>query len=273
MNEFYYYNCDKCGGRYISTKKTPLCVFCRNEIFEKVCNCDFSSFYFGTFQKSMGDARKSYRKMCRHPFLPFSFRKKEIVQHMIQCYVPSYYFNTNVNGKVVYYGKDKKNNQKYQVDMKTNIDYKNEFVSLNQKIDSSLLNQVSDIFQYESFYNQLLEDGIVLDIDKDKENEIQLYHDELIENSLLKVKEKVPHDLKKVASKELEIQDISSKLVYLPIYFTKINYLGKEYPFMMNGEDGKITFRRVNSKISILIFSVIIFVIVSIFTYLLVKLF
>lgn len=238
-------------------------MICQKSLLENTVSYDIQDSYFGVFHKSIEDFQKEYRKVLWNPFLPFSFRNQK---NIIKAYLPCYYCNTHLEGVVDYYCKDKKSSNKYQVQMKINADYKNEFISLNQICPTTIINSVSDTFQYEQYRSDLLRNSIILDKTVEEELEKQKYYEELTNQTLLGVKGKVPHDLKKVNNKNISINDTSYRLVYLPIYLKVLSYQNKKYYFIMNGEDGKVFFSSVFSKISMIIFILIIFFVVFLLT-------
>lgn len=254
------YFCSHCNINFICTEEKSNCPFCNGSIEEKVFSFDYSNTHFGHFQKSMEDARREYKRKLRDPFLPFSFRNRNIVKKIVKCYVPFYCCNTHLDGVVDFICKDKKSDLKYHTQMRCNLDFKNEFISLNSILPSNCVNTISNTFSYDFFQDGFLENGtVLLDVNANIDDENEKYHKELLNVLLYSTKKKIPHDLKSIKNHSIQIQDLRQNIVFLPIYFVMIPYQNKQYYFVMCGENGEVYFSKTQSKASIIAFSIILF--------------
>ena len=245
---------------FISKEEKNSCFLCNGRLEEKKFSVNYKNLYYGQFQRTILDARKKYKRKLWNPFLPFSFRNRNIVKNIVKCYVPVSFFNTHLDGVVDFICKDKKSDLKYYNQMKCNLDFRNEFLSLNSILPSDCINSISNTFSYDSFQESFLDnDTILLDVNVDLDIENQKYHEELLNVLLNTAKKRITHDLKSVKKHSIQIQNLSQTFVYLPIYFVMIPYQNKKYYFVMNGEDGEVYFSKTHSKTSIIIFSIFLF--------------
>ena len=271
MKEEMFYYCNNCDNSFASKNKVVRCPICNSNISELEKSNDYSSYYFGTFKKGINVAREEYKKKIIHPFIPLAFKKKDVLDRMRKVYLPCYFLNSHVDGSILFYGKNNKNSEEYKNLVKVNIDYRNEFISLNKLISSYVINQISDTFQYEKYNPNIIGDSIILDGNVDNEKDIDKYHEDIINASIIKSKENVPHKLKKIVEKKLNVNDTSKSIVYLPVYFTCVNYMKKKYYFIMNGEDGRVYCDIVHSKKISFIFGIVLFILISLIIYFIIR--
>ena len=259
------YYCNRCDMNFISKEEKKDCIFCNGKLEEKNFSFDYSNFSFGQFQKSIDDAKKGYKRKLWNPFLSFSFRKSEILENISKCYVPVSCYNTHLDGMIDFICKDKKSDLRYHNQMKCNVDFRNEYVSLNSMFPSNCINPISSTFSFDSFQDSFFDnDTVLLDINVVLDTVDEKYHEELLNSLFIAVKKKIPHDLKRVKNHSIQIQDFSRTIVYLPLYFVIIPYQNKKYYYVMNGENGKVYFSKIESKTSIIVFSVLLFFILFI---------
>ena len=257
------YYCHQCDMNFISKEEKSECFLCHGRLEEKDFSFNFSNTYFGPFKKSLDDAKKGFKRNLWNPFLPFFFRKRNNLQSIVKLYVPVSCYDTHLDGMVEFVCKDKKSDLKYYNQMKCNVDFKKEFVSLNSILPSNCVNSISNTFSYDLFQDSFVDsDTILLDINVVPSTESEKYHEELLKVLLSSAKKKIPHELKSIKKHSIQIHDSSQTIVYLPIYYLIIPYQNKKYYYVMNGEDGEIYFSKVESKKSIIIFSVILFFII-----------
>jgi hypothetical protein len=89
-----------------------------------------------------------------------------------------------------------------------------------------------------------------------------------IKYSVNVVRGNVGHELKKVNKNEITPNIKSFKNVAIPIYYLSINYKGKDYRFIMNGQSGESYIDLPISGLSIAIFSFVVVLIVFLLCFL-----
>jgi hypothetical protein len=236
------------------------------------------------FNKSLDDAYKDYKKkVIINPLIPLIFKKKSTVKSIKKCYLATYLSNVNISGDVSYLALDvnksidKKNTyekQKYNVSTTSNFDYINLLEGAYSKIDNEILSYISD-FDFNKVINSNSDFNDITFLPEDTEiNGISSkLQNNIMNHSIGIIRDSIQHDKKKLNQNNLVVNCNSNNKLYVPVYFVNIQYNNKDYIYLMNGDTGKSYINLPISKISIGIFSLIIFLIIFGIVYLIAYLF
>ena len=267
-NEFNLYHCNKCNISFIG-ERADYCFICGNELEKSTTDISYSKYL--DYKLDLGDALHNYkRKLLFRLLCPFKFRTSKTINRIKGIYVPMYLFDTSLDGDVVFNASDldvldtSKSTKKvnyYKVVCNGHFDYNDVLINGSSKINNSILERIDDFD-----YNELKEiDSLVLGekiIYKEDCDEYSIF-DRLkkrcINNSVKLMGELVNHTKKKVVDNKLDFKYDKKGIVLVPIYFLINNYKGKDYPYIMNGQNGNTYIKTPIGIIETIIFSIVLF--------------
>ena len=270
------YSCTNCNVKFISNNN--ICFNCGNVCESTNDEFNFDEFmYIIPFEKSINDLELDFMsKIKKNILLPFSLRNKNIINDVKKVYIPVILRNVNVNGKISFFAADsdivKKNSKeyvKYEVGKTINIDYENIVYFLSSKFKDEYLSIVNnyDFNNMSLFDENLLHNSDsyfifpdLTDINPKIENDINKY-------SIGMVRDSITHDLKKVKENNIVHNCLLEKKFLLPCYLLKKVINGKEYFYLMNGQNGLSIFNYSICTINIVIISVIIFILIFLISF------
>ena len=279
---FSFYRCKKCNTLFQCQKENTVkeCVFCHHDSFVEEDGKTLEESYIIPFVKSEKDAIENYKKaVFWNPFVPFSFKKKSIVSKIKRVYLPCYFLDVHVDGNISFYAGDKSSVKKdgkkveetkrYEVLFRTNFDYDPFFISTYSKIPEELFELVCEEKNpnLQEYQKSLLEDSYVIQSDIDNEQVTKLLREKIQNHCLHTIKKGINHQLKKVQQNGLNIHSNDIKKVLCPVYLLTVSYQGKNYYYLMNGENGRDYAQICFGKIEIFLFSLILAVFIFILSY------
>lgn len=266
------YRCRDCKNIMITGDKINICPFCNSINLDiNDYNGELNSTVVLDFNKTLDDALKDYKKKVFNPLVPFKFKNKKVYDSISKLYVVASLNDVNVHGTVKFLaldniaeGKKSTKKNKYEVDMTTNFDYKNIIVNGINSIDDKMFAYVceGDFLNIKTFDSSYLKDSSIIlgNLTQDEIN--KKVETVAINNSLNMMKEEVKHELKKVTDNNLIISYLDRKNILIPVYQVNINYKGKDYLYLMNGNTGKSYIKLVYSLSCLITFSLIVFIVV-----------
>ena len=86
--------------------------------------------------------------------------------------------------------------------------------------------------------------------------------------SLITIRDNINYDLKKLEKNDMVFTNRASFKVFVPVYLLNVEYKGKKYLFLMNGVSGKYNISLTMSIVSTVIFSIIVFSVIVLLSYL-----
>jgi len=86
--------------------------------------------------------------------------------------------------------------------------------------------------------------------------------------SLITIRDNINYDLKKLEKNDMVFTNRASFKVFVPVYLLNVEYKGKKYLFLMNGVSGKYNISLTMSIVSTVIFSIIVFSLIVLLSYL-----
>ena len=275
---FKKYTCTECKTSYFCSGDSKKCIYCDGECSVGKDEFDTDEVYYLSFEKSIDDAIKEYKKSIRgNIFLSFAFRKKNLIDNIKKVYFPALLVNCNAKGKIVFYAADndrtKKKLLKYEVGNTINVEYENIIFPLYSKFNSQNISVINEYdYSSASLFDSGLKDNKDLSfINSDISNGDDVISLEVNKQAVNLVRERIKHDLRKVKSNDIDVKITSKMKILLPAYILNINNKDKNYLFFMNGQNGKSFMERELSKINIIVVSVIIFLLIFISIFLIVS--
>lgn len=273
----YNYLCRDCGTKFMNTSGDNVCAFCGSR---NVNNCnvqDDSGLYYLPFSKNINDAVSDYSKKLRFNILiPFSFKKKSTYSRIKKVYLPVTVYDSKVSGDISFYGGDKNRvnrgveTRKYEVGYNVNLDYNNVLVSRLSKINEDIFSDVLD-YNFDGlaeFSNELMNEATEIVCDLDDDASRNKNQNKLMKSAISKTKENMVHELKKLKSNEMQVNVVNEKKVLVPVFLLGIKYRGKDYIYMMNGQNGNSSIDLEVGIINIIMISILVFLFVFGITYL-----
>lgn len=271
-NVFSIYQCNNCKtiiGKY--GEKPSKCISCSGEEFAIVSKDLIEKPQIIPFNKELEHAIKDYKRKVSSIFLPLKFKSKSVVSSISKAYVPVSLHKMNVVGDVTYYAgdksvadKDKANYNKFEVDYTTNFDYDNipscEFLSID--LNKFLLFGNYDYSQAVSYDSGIVGDSIIVMDENNPLDDLNKAKDLVVENSLNVVKNTIKHQVKKIKTNGLIVNDLSCMKVLVPIYYLCVKYKDMDYVYIMNGQNGNSIIDIPISKKNIIIFSILLFILI-----------
>ena len=275
---FRKYTCTKCKTSYFCSGDSKNCIYCDSECSVDDDKFDTDQVYYLSFEKSIDDALKEYKKTIRRKiFIPFAFRKRYLIDNIRKIYFPALLMNCNAKGKIVFYAADndrtKKKLLKYEVGNTINAEYENIIFPLYSNFYSKNISVMNE-YDYSSvslFDSGLKDNKDLFFVNSDINNSDDIVSLEVNKQAVSLVRERIKHDLRKVKSNDIDVQITSQMKVLLPAYILNINNRNKNYLFFMNGQNGKSFMESELSRANIIVVSIILFLLIFISLFLIVS--
>lgn len=268
-NNLNKYMCNYCSSKIVTYKNIDKCPYCGKEIVDS--NFEFNNYSkIIPFTKSLEDAKKTYKKcVLFNPLIPLIFKNQNTVNSINKVYLPISLNKVNINGKVEFLGKNRKDNVIHNLSYTSNFDYNNVFINTYSNIDDNYINNIYDydfslLKDIDSNYlnDIIFIDNISIDdIDKKLNKKTMNY-------SLITIRDNINYDLKKLEKNDMVFTNRASFKVFVPVYLLNVEYKGKKYLFLMNGVSGKYNISLTMSIVSTVIFSIIVFSLIVLLSYL-----
>ena len=273
------YTCPKCHAVFSTMNRMAAvrCVYCNSGGIQKVANQSLQNVFVIPFVDTIKDATSLYKSKIRfNPLIPFSFRSGKALKRMRKVYVMCSMLDVLNKGKIVFLGADKIQNVKgaptpsYECLYSTEFEYDNLLSSNCSLLGDEIISSINDYHftTMKEFNASMLTDSILLNGDLDKNAIKDSILQKVMKFSVNVVRGNVAHTLKKVGTNNISQEVTTEKIVCVPIYLLNLDYKGKKYKFIMNGQTGEAIVDLPMSALSILLFSLITFIIVFLLCFL-----
>lgn len=280
---FFRYKCNNCQCDLISKKDINKCPICDSNVMENSDNkIDFlESLEIIPFSKNIDDAYKDYKKkVVYNPFSPFIFKRKSTFNNMKKVYLLCNLYNLKLTGSVKYAAldkceiiKDKKKSyekKRYEISINSNFDYNNVWGNYFNKIDDLLFDNVcsSKCDNLSRVNSNNFEDIVAIIGDLSEEEVLNKVRDRCLETSLDIIRNDIKHEIKKLIDNKLVTYLNSKRFILVPVYFLNVKHKGKDYIYLMNGENGESSSQIPLGKFEIIVFSIFIFLVIFLIAFL-----
>jgi len=279
-NCLHIYKCNDCGIIFSNNNSNNKCVYCGKNNALLLSNNIDDVPYMIPFKIDKNAAINKYKNNFKfNPLVPLIFKKKNTISSIEKVYISTELSDVNVSGNISFFAGDKemKDNKekikKYDVKNTVNFDFKNIMVCGNSKISKKDFYNINDydLTQIQQFNSALLIDDTSIiysdlspmDISNNITNVVMDY-------SLGTVKKNINHQLKKIRDNKLAVKFTNNKSVLVPLYLLNVNYNGKFYTYLMNGQTGKSKVNITYGKKELIITSLILFFLIFIISLLIV---
>ena len=260
------YTCNDCKCIFSSNLNASKCVACNstnisnNEV--KPSNAMFIPFY-----RSISNALDDYKYKTKGFMIPKSFKDKKIVNCIKKVYLPAYLVDVNVKGQVKYFGADKigrNETSKYELVYDSNFDFKNVLVCGYSKINDIVFNKICS-YQYNKslpYSDDLFNDSYFISYDLVPLEISNKINNRVMKHCLNEIRGNITHSLKKLHKNEMDVKIKEYNKIYVPVYILNFRYNNKKYFYLMNGQSGDSYIDLEYSRVAIIIFSIILFIII-----------
>lgn len=264
MNDAYF--CQSCSTTFSNSSIVDSCPFCGNATLVKTDNFEYFDLYTIPFLKSDMDAIGSLKKQVKtNPFLPLHLKKTDTLNKIKKVYLPCKICSLNVNGNVQFTCCDEmdKNTkvpvQAYDVLYSSNFDYNNLLISNYSNISSDVLNMINDYNLDNLNVFGSSSSGVYYIKDNSDSKSVK---DSVIKNSIGIIRKNINHKYKKLKNNGMNITESAAKSVLVPIYMLNVEYKGKKYLYLMNGQTGKVYYDFSVDIGKVVIIFIIIFIVI-----------
>ena len=218
------------------------------------------------------------KKMKLLTLTPFSLKKEAVFKTEKRFFLPVEITDFYVSGEVMLDAnnvlrewKEKKEKCKevnnYEVKYNCFIPYENVLVLQNNSYFKE-----KEFSNLEPFNVELLQESNEEDVEKLEDNytleSINNMKKKIFKDSIKFIKNNDTYQEKRVKTHSLEIQDINKKKLFLPIWIYNFNYNNNEYFIYVNGQTGKIVGEFPKSKIKLVVFSSVTFIVIFVLAFL-----
>ena len=272
MNEnesaFKHYVCQDCFTSF-SSMNTTNCIYCGGSRLEEGVGNPAQKISLIPFAYSLNDAYKEFKKRFRNPLVPFCFHSSKAKSLIKKLYVPCTLYNFVVEGNVNFLGMDKISNvqgapgQTFESLFNTHFEFKNLLMSHYSRLSDEVLSNVNDYQFYATDGTaSIIEDAALVDGDIDTKKTFAVVQQKLLNHCLNTVRSSVSHERKKLNKNDMKVNVTGKSEIYVPIYLLNMKYEGKENLFIMNGQTGEILGDPPISVGSIVVFSLLVFLVI-----------
>ncbi len=287
MDNVTEYNCKQCGVVFETSKSNvDSCIICGNQYIDSDEGQEIVNMKMLPFVKTEEDViRDLKKKVGINPVVPWAFKSKKNISNIQKVFLPALLVNLKQEGRVVFFGGEKQKViregrrsteiKKYEIYYNVHFDYKDVFLNHSTKISARLFSNICnyDCSQIVDFdYDSLRDTYYILgDVSATKIGNME--RDRVAKCSLGRIRDRIQYPLKKLKSDDSKMEFYDSIQVLLPVYVVNINYRKKIYTYYMNGQTGESYVRIPTGTFEMILFGLIIWIILFIITYFIIRLF
>ncbi len=260
------YTCNDCKCVFSSNQGETRCIMCNgtnltnNEV-------DFSTSKFIPFYRTIDNAIDDYKYKTRNVMIPMVFKNKKVINSIKKVYLPAYLVNANVKGQVRFFGADKisrTDTRKYELTYDSNFDFNNVLVNGYSKLSDEVFNSICT-YQYDKevpYTDDLLNNTFAISYDLVPLEVSNKINNRVMRHCLSVIRGNIQHTLKKLHKNDMDVQIKDNRKIYVPVYILNVEYNNKNHIYIMNGQTGDSYIETDLSIVSIIVFSLILFIIV-----------
>ena len=274
------FTCSSCGASFITNSTITNCVYCNSLVAQKPCG-NIVANYIIPFKRNKEDAINIYKKYMKFRwYLPFEFRKKDYIERLTAVYVPFYICDFKCSGNVLFGASDShkwddgKFNydevKKYDVNCEASFDYEGCIVNLNEIVNDDELKYLEpfDFSNKVDFNNSFIKDSLVEYSSKTKEEKSLNLKKRIMNRSTKMMIEQIKHEKKGIKKNNLNINDINSFYILMPMWVLTYNYYNKKYKFLLSDSNDHVYMNLPIGDVEKIIVSLVMFIICFIISFL-----
>ena len=146
----------------------------------------------------------------------------------------------------------------------THFDYLNVLSSNYSVVPDDIMSNLGNMnYSVLKEFNSIpLNDSFFINENIDRSRTSEVVQQKILKYCVSIVRGNVKHELRKLSTNNMVLGISSSVPVFIPIYLISVNYKGKEYFFIMNGQTGESIVEFPICSSSIAVFSIIAFIVI-----------
>lgn len=248
-NKCYY--CSNCETNFIAETNLKNCVFCNNDLQDNLNKNNIKYNYIIPFKKSKSDFISLVKKyLSKKVFISNKFNLSKNIDNILGIYVPVWFFDFETNGEVNFECKKitkfKSRKNKYiktdshLITIGGSMNF-NDVEVCTSKINTHDIFNFFDFSESKKFDISYLNNYIVEDKDLKIKDIINLGELKVKEFFIEKLKKEVKnYDSCNIQDSSINLNNTKKNCVLVPLWVSRINYKGKIYNILGNGQTGKI---------------------------------
>jgi len=248
------YYCGSCDTNFITQIGLKNCFFCNSELQEILNKNNINYNYIIPFSKSKKDFILSVKKhISKKIFISNKFNISKKINNVFGIYVPIWFFDFETNGEVNFECKkiskftSKKTKyiktDSHLVTIGGNMNFNNVEV-YTSKIRTTKHNEIFNSFNFDElkeFNISYLSDYILEEQNKKFKDTINLGELTIKEMFIKKLQKEIKdYDSCNIQDSSINLNNTKKQCVLVPLWVFTVNYKGKVYNIIGNGQSGKI---------------------------------
>ena len=265
------YMCNDCKTTFLASEAdlASYCIYCGGRNISTTSETSYEDYKVVPFAINMDEAFKVFRKKIGlNPLVPFSYRSPSVKNKMRKVLIPCTLYHIDADGEVTFLGADKIAKvqgvpmQTFESNYDAHFEYSQLLSSGYSKLGDDVISNINDydFLKEVSFNTKSLRDIYCIYRDIDEKTGVENVKQKITKHSVGIVRSNVGHDLKKLKENRLSINFLSTRHFFIPAYMLNLNYKGKEYLILINGQTGKSVINVPISSGSIAAFSIVTFI-------------
>lgn len=255
--EIDVYTCNNCGAEIIADENTSAtsCIYCKNTaILKNKLEGIFNPDYLIPFKTTKEEAIQAFKKLTKGKWLmPKAFNMKKNIKDISGIYVPFWIYDFDSTGVIeakcekisTWTSRDYKytKTDKYKSIRGGNISFQNIPVDGSKKFQNDIMNSIEP-YDYKDLkkFNYSYLSGFLSEKYDVNNEESKLEANTRAKNSFIQEmkKDMKGYDNVVITDNSINLYNLKSSYVLLPVWILNIKYKDKFYMFAMNGQTGKI---------------------------------
>ncbi|MDO5003652.1 MAG: hypothetical protein Q4E39_05460 [bacterium] len=280
LEEMDVYHCKNCGAEVMADETTTatFCLYCGSTTILKDRIIDgIAPSKIIPFKNVKDDVVKEFKNLYKgRPLMPKLFNDAKNIEKLVGVYIPFWSYDLNVFGDINFKTSDTKTwsdydysytkTDEYLTKKDARMNYNGVLVDASSRFDDDLMDSLEPFnFNELQEYNHAYLSGFLSEkYDVDQNKAIERASTRAMNTSIEQIKNTITKNVDCVESNNLNIKNINTDYILLPVWMMNIDYNGKKYMFAMNGQTRKIVGNiPIDKKKAVIIF-LFIFVIVFI---------
>lgn len=266
------YYCESCKTSYYTNNPlATYCIYCGGANVVPTSANLFDGYEVIPFVKTYEDAYSIIKKDVRfNPLVPFSYRGKNIKRKIRRVFLPCTLYSLDVDGDVSFLGRDGIAKvqgmpiQTFESGFDVHFEFSHFLSSRYSKLTDAIISNINDYDYLKAvpFEIDQVKDIYCIFDDIKADDSLNESKQKVSKYALGVVKKNVPHEQKKLNNNKVSINTLSTRNILLPAYMLNLNYNGKEYLILINGQTGKAVINLPIGRSSVVVFSIVIFIII-----------
>jgi DNA-directed RNA polymerase subunit RPC12/RpoP len=274
------YECPSCGAQIIAEETTSatFCYYCHNPVvLSGRLSGDYKPAYILPFSVSRAAAETAFQQWCRKRwFLPSDFRSRQQLEKMSGVYVPFWLANCQADAHLHGIGEKRRSwregeyrvteIREFEVAREADIPFTRIPADGARKIEDALMDAIEPFpyqemrpfsMQYLSGFLSEKYDVPWTEAKPRIEARVEKACKEILDNTLRE------YTLVKGKTVDVQMQNLHTEYVLLPVWFMTYRHSGKTYSFAINGQTKKIAGTPPMSWAKLLLFCAALLVVIT----------